>query len=155
MFYYSIQPIKCKTGALTALQSFFIKCSGGWFNKKMSSYKYRKSHCGDKTILRSSYLHNGTSYTGKMTSLYWIRALVFPDVLVWDSQVVKCVPWSIIVASGICNKRPNWLRQMGPPNQPDICLGPPFPEGMRRKTHEEYGQILIRVYHQAMPNQNW
>ena len=34
----------------------------------------RKSHCGDKTILRPSYLHNGISYTGKMTSLYWIGA---------------------------------------------------------------------------------
>ena len=45
---------------------------GPWFNMKMSSYQYRKSHCGDKTILRPSYLHNGISYTGKMTSLYWI-----------------------------------------------------------------------------------
>ena len=43
----------------------------------MSSYQYRKSHCGDKTVVRSSYLHNGVSYTGKMTSLYWIRALLF------------------------------------------------------------------------------
>ena len=49
--------------------------SVGWFNIKMSSYQYRKSHCGDKTILRPSYLHNGIPYTGKMTSLYWIRAL--------------------------------------------------------------------------------
>ena len=40
----------------------------------MTSYQNRKSHCGDKTILRPSYLHNGISYTGKMTSLYWIRA---------------------------------------------------------------------------------
>ena len=45
-------------------------------NKKMSSYQYRKSHCGDKTVVRSSYLHNGISYTGKMLSLYWIRAQV-------------------------------------------------------------------------------
>ena len=30
--------------------------SGGWFNIKMPSYEYRKSHCGDKTILRPSYL---------------------------------------------------------------------------------------------------
>ena len=36
--------------------------------------KYRKSHCGDKTILWLSYLHNGISYTGKTTSLYWIGA---------------------------------------------------------------------------------
>ena len=48
---------------------------GPWFNIKMSSYQYRKSHCGDKTVVRSSYLHNGISYTGKMSSLYWIRAL--------------------------------------------------------------------------------
>ena len=48
--------------------------SRGWLNIKMSSYQYRKSHCGDETILRSSHRHNGISYTGKMTSLYWIRA---------------------------------------------------------------------------------
>ena len=52
------------------------KKTGPWFNIKMSSYQYRKSHCGDKTILRPSHLHNGISYTGKMLSLYWIRALV-------------------------------------------------------------------------------
>ena len=40
----------------------------------MTSYQYRKSHCGDKTILRPSYLHNGISYTDKTTSLYWIGA---------------------------------------------------------------------------------
>ena len=39
----------------------------------MPSYQYRKSCCGDKTILRPSYLHNGISYTGKTESLYWIR----------------------------------------------------------------------------------
>ena len=44
--------------------------SGPWFSIKMLSYQYRKSHCGDKTIVRSSYLHNGISYTGKMPSLY-------------------------------------------------------------------------------------
>ena len=42
---------------------------------KMSSYQYRKSHCGDKTLVRSSYLHNGISYTGKMASLYWFSPL--------------------------------------------------------------------------------
>ena len=38
---------------------------------KVTSYQYRKSHCGDKTVVRSSYLHNGISYTGKISSLYW------------------------------------------------------------------------------------
>ena len=37
----------------------------------MSSYQYRKSHCGDKTVVRSSYLYYGISFTGKMSSLYW------------------------------------------------------------------------------------
>ena len=46
--------------------------TGPWFNIKMPSYQYRKSLCGDKTVVRSSYLHNGISYTGKMASLYWI-----------------------------------------------------------------------------------
>ena len=46
--------------------------AGPWFNIKMSFYQYRKSHCGDKTIARSFYLHNGIFYTGKMVSLYWI-----------------------------------------------------------------------------------
>ena len=53
----------------------FPNRSGPRFNIKMTSYQYRKSHCGDKTILRPSYLHNGVSYTGKTTSLYWIGAL--------------------------------------------------------------------------------
>ena len=63
-------------------QSWHIwELSGGWFNIKMTSYQYRKSHCGDKTILQPSYFHNGISYTGKTTSLYWIRALISMNVL--------------------------------------------------------------------------
>ena len=50
--------------------------AGPWINIKMSSCQYRKSHCGDKTILQPSYLHNGISYTDQMTSLYWIRAQI-------------------------------------------------------------------------------
>ena len=48
---------------------------GPRFNIKMLSSQYRKSHCGDKTVVRASYLHNGISFTGKMSSLYWIGAL--------------------------------------------------------------------------------
>ena len=51
-----------------------VSVPGGWINIKMPSYQYRKSHCGEKTILWQSYLQNGISYTGKMTSLFWIRA---------------------------------------------------------------------------------
>ena len=31
----------------------------------MSSYQYRKSHCGDNTVVRSSNLNHGDSYTGR------------------------------------------------------------------------------------------
>ena len=33
--------------------------TGPWFNIKMSPCQYRKSHCGDKTVVRSSYLIMG------------------------------------------------------------------------------------------------
>ena len=38
---------------------------GPGFNINMSSCRYMKSYCGDKTVVRSFYLHNGISYTGK------------------------------------------------------------------------------------------
>ena len=47
-----------------------IEVPGPRFNIKMSANLYGKSHCGDKTVVISSYLHNGISYTGKMSSLY-------------------------------------------------------------------------------------
>ena len=58
---------------------------GPRFNKKMSYYQYWKSHCGDKTVVRSSYLHNGISYTGKIMSLYQIRAR--NNVIIADNLV--------------------------------------------------------------------
>ena len=70
----------------------YVEChldSGGWFKIKMSSYQYRKSHCGDKTILTSSYLHNGISYTDRTTCLYWIRALVASVPFSLRSNVIR------------------------------------------------------------------
>ena len=61
----------------------YLLWAGHWFNIKMSFYQYRESYCGDKAVIRSSYRHNGISYTGK-TSLYWIRA---PDVINTSSQI--------------------------------------------------------------------
>ena len=65
-------PSKClvKYETLRVIRKTMRIPIGGWFNIKMPSYQYRNSHCGDKTILRPSYLHNGISYTGKMTSLF-------------------------------------------------------------------------------------
>ena len=71
-----IQCWNCKSSWIYGLISVFEMPPGPRFNIKMSSYQNRKSHCGDKMIFRPSYLHNGISYTGKMSSLYWIGALV-------------------------------------------------------------------------------
>ena len=75
-------------------------CPGPRFNIKMTSYQYRKSHCGDKTVVRSSYLHNGISYTGKMTSLYWIRALALcinkSSAAMWDGDVLVSIDKEIL-----------------------------------------------------------
>ena len=60
------------------------------FNVKISSYQYRKSHCGDKTIVRSSYLHSEISYTCKITSVYWIRAQAVPWH--WENRKIASVP---------------------------------------------------------------
>ena len=66
----------------------------------MSSYQYRKSHCGDKTVVRSSYLHNGISYTGKMSSLYqsgpWCR---------FNTHRHKPITWSLEI-SPLWNQNP-------------------------------------------------
>ena len=80
---------------------------GGWFNIKMTSYQYRKSHCGDKMILRPSYLHNGISYTGKLTSLHWIRALVciYLMIKVWFIFYVAH-------RSVVCNSMSYWTRAL-------------------------------------------
>ena len=86
---------------------------GPWFNIKMSSYQYRKSHCGDKTVVRSSYLHNGISYTGKMASLYWISPQVpIKPIQLTTSEVKQC--WSIPatgwnINSSISGSRWSWF----------------------------------------------
>ena len=49
--------------------------SGAWFNIKMLSYQCRKSHSRDKTVVRSSYLHDEIFFTGKMESWYWSKSL--------------------------------------------------------------------------------
>ena len=41
-----------------------------WFSRKMSFYQYRKSQCGEKTIVRSSHLDNRNPYTSNMASWY-------------------------------------------------------------------------------------
>ena len=83
---------------------------GPWFNIKMLPYQYRKSHCGDKTVVRSSYLHNGLSYTGKTTSLYWIRALGLYSLsertpanhMIWPREALKPRDSGLDLCRGVC-----------------------------------------------------
>ena len=81
---------------------------GPQFNIKMSSYQYSKSHCGDETILRPSYLHSGISYTGKMTSLYWIRAqianLALAGIPLTSTFFISEACWQLVqIKYGICD----------------------------------------------------
>ena len=56
-------------------QSWFVKPDpGGLFDIKRSSYQYRKFHSWDMTSLWPPHPQTGISYSGKTTSLYWIRA---------------------------------------------------------------------------------
>ena len=86
--------------------------SGGWINIKTSSYQHRKSHCGDKTILRPSYLHNGISYTGKTASLYWIM----PQSTIWRNNSFE---------DKSCHQTPNWADKANiqHPTLVNICSG--------------------------------
>ena len=72
----------------------------------MTPYQYRKSYCGDKTILRPSYLHNEISYTDKRISLYWIGAQN-PDKI--DRKRLRLESPPPIV--GIKNRTPPWFRK--------------------------------------------
>ena len=81
-------------------------------------YRYRKSHCGDKIILRRFYLHNGISYTCNTTSLYWIRVLNLGS-WTWCLQI----GWNIhiyIWASNQVGCSCTWQRSLVKPT-----LGPP------------------------------
>ena len=118
----------CHQAATTALFYNLYVFAGPWFNIKMPSYQYRKSHCGDKTILRPSYLHNGISYIGK-TSLYWIRTLF--TLIFWLStwkwrlfimlfrEILMPISWPES-ESGSCCEHPEW--RYVPPDISPILL---------------------------------
>ena len=78
--YIQVHTLICKMYVFSI--AAFVERPGDSFYIKTPSYQYRKSHCGYKTILPPSYPHNGISYTGKMSSLYWIRAQKLFDAAV-------------------------------------------------------------------------
>ena len=94
----------------------------------MSSYQYRKSHCGDKTVVRSSYLHNGISFTGKISSLYWIGVQVWVHSL-WSCDAI----WRL--RSGA--KMPQAIKWLAVWRHQDNAWTKPVPEPMLT-CHQRY-----------------
>ena len=93
----------------------------GQFHLKILSLQYRKSHCGDKTILWSSYFHSGIYFTCKVISLYWISntlccSVQFSVPLVeylWYTgrelrSGVKCIVVTIVTGSLWLVRRYRW-----------------------------------------------
>ena len=73
-----------------------IAGTGSQCNVKMSSYQFRRSRCGDKTILclEPSYLLSWISCTGigKIAYLYWIRAQMYEmnnKIMKEDNYILK------------------------------------------------------------------
>ena len=67
--------------------------SGPWSNINMLSYQWWKINCRDKTVLRSSYRHNGNSRTGETASWYWISPMEH-----WKLRVVIMPTLSSLVS---------------------------------------------------------
>ena len=89
--------------------------AGHWFNIKMSSYQNRKSHCGDKTVIRLSYLHCGISYTGKMASLLYPRPTKLEG---------GYTGFTLSVRPSICpSVRPSVCRRHGFRSISQVCCG--------------------------------
>ena len=62
----------------------FWKTSGLWFNIKMSSYQYRKSHCEDKMVVRSSMMILRPSYPHNDQAAHMEEWLTSTCQTVWD-----------------------------------------------------------------------
>ena len=90
--------------------------------KKTTSYQYKKSYCRDKIIIRSYYLNNGMSYTGKMASLYWTNLLDHNSINKMPSYhhrnshyKNKAVSWSSYFYNGnpyTCTWKDNTVREI-------------------------------------------
>ena len=86
----------------------FGKCTQRWQRRKtwrgpesilkcQLTYQF-KSHCGDQTIVRSSYLHNEIFYTDTMASWYWTN----PSGCMWSAYVAKII-FSVFRVGGTSN----------------------------------------------------
>ena len=77
----------------------------------MPSNQYRKSHCGDKMVIRLSYLHSGILYTGNMASLYWINCFSVRGSIAHRYLHAQC-EWKYIRASRNIDNNKVWNRNV-------------------------------------------
>ena len=100
------------------------------FNRDMSSYWYSKSYCGDKTILRPSYLHNEISILVRwhlyIESGPW-SASIPAATLLQERQWAVSRQWAIFATAHLIFMLP--LIRWGAPFTELICL---FASGNRR-----------------------
>ena len=118
--------------------AIWFQAVGPGFNIKMTSYQYRKSHCGDKTILRPSYLHNGISYTGKTTSFYWIGA----QAIIWTNVVQD--HWYLIKTLGYNECIDDLMHRRSHPYLEGI-----LPKGPYQPCVSMAGRALLAGYHRS------
>ena len=70
--------VRARSRGVTSTNSTSV----GWFNiSNHATYLYRDSYYKDETVVRPSYLYNGKSYTGKITSLHWVITLAYVQFL--------------------------------------------------------------------------
>ena len=72
-------------------------------------------------VVRSSYLHNGISYTGKMSSLYWIRAMISGDKWWCEYGLHLILHWLWIF-----NRKNIWFCGVGFANNFDMTRPEPY-----------------------------
>ena len=63
---------------------------GPHLNIKTVFSRYRNFHYEYKMVVRLSYIYNGNSYTGKMTSLYWASTQVMSYLKILNLQCISC-----------------------------------------------------------------
>ena len=79
----------------TRMECSYIN-SGPWFNIKMSSYQYRESHCGDKTVIKFPilvrchlYIESGPCSQWKHMSTPWIFITIESSANITRSNLVR------------------------------------------------------------------
>ena len=80
----------------------------------MLSYQYKKSRCEDQTVVRSSFLHNRISCTGKMSAIHWPAPHPQMEYLIHASVIAGHVETISANEGGcyMCNVFFHWPRQI-------------------------------------------